>query len=296
MDESKPNDAGAADEEPVTLAIFKIVIKPNPELAGAAACTFVFKSAVCPSDLSFPSDWQNEFPRESGFFSAAWYLRVMSCEHLVSHIWGVDMHVIPSDFTSFVSYRDGVDSIWTGGAAFPTEEMNMLDRLQIPRAEWNEELKSTQHNIDASRIESSHTILPDSENVLRAPKKTRRSSRGDDIAATISTVDNKHKHLVQRLHKMLRKAFYRKSLQWHPDRWVAHPFYSDAVKRAFELVNDAYSGLSLEVNSLIEEEETKEEDIAVEPKEEEINSNSNNNNNEKDGAKSGTHHRGKQRK
>ena len=43
--------------------------------------------------------------------------------------------------------------------------------------------------------------------------------------------------------KELRRAYYRKSLQWHPDRWAAMPIYSTAVNGAFQLINDAYGEL-----------------------------------------------------
>ena len=43
--------------------------------------------------------------------------------------------------------------------------------------------------------------------------------------------------------KDVRRAYYRKSLQWHPDRWAGMPIYSLVVQGAFELINEAYEGL-----------------------------------------------------
>ena len=45
--------------------------------------------------------------------------------------------------------------------------------------------------------------------------------------------------------KDIRRAYYRKSLQWHPDRWVGMPIYSVVVQGAFQLINEAYEFLSL---------------------------------------------------
>ena len=43
----------------------------------------------------------------------------------------------------------------------------------------------------------------------------------------------------------LKRAYYKKSLLWHPDRWAAmSPQYMPAVQGAFELVSAAYAALS----------------------------------------------------
>ena len=44
--------------------------------------------------------------------------------------------------------------------------------------------------------------------------------------------------------KEIRRAYYRKSLQWHPDRWAGMGMYQLAVQGAFELINEAYSALT----------------------------------------------------
>lgn len=43
--------------------------------------------------------------------------------------------------------------------------------------------------------------------------------------------------------RTIRKAYHKKSLEWHPDRWVAHPEYMDKAEEAFDLISDAYSKL-----------------------------------------------------
>jgi hypothetical protein len=44
--------------------------------------------------------------------------------------------------------------------------------------------------------------------------------------------------------KDVRRAYYKKSLQWHPDRWAGMPIYGLVVQGAFELINEAYEGLT----------------------------------------------------
>jgi hypothetical protein len=44
--------------------------------------------------------------------------------------------------------------------------------------------------------------------------------------------------------KEIRRAYYRRSLQWHPDRWAGLGMYALAVQGAFELVNEAYNALT----------------------------------------------------
>jgi hypothetical protein len=41
----------------------------------------------------------------------------------------------------------------------------------------------------------------------------------------------------------VKKAYYKKSLEWHPDRWAQFPRYTEHVQTAFELISEAYEGL-----------------------------------------------------
>jgi hypothetical protein len=46
------------------------------------------------------------------------------------------------------------------------------------------------------------------------------------------------------IQKEIRRAYYKKSLLWHPDRWASMPFYVQAAQGAFEVVSEAYEQLS----------------------------------------------------
>jgi hypothetical protein len=71
------------------------------------------------------------------------------------------------------------------------------------------------------------------------------------------TANNKKKGLVpptakevKEDMKTLKRAYYKKSLQWHPDRWVGLSQYSVAVQAAFELVHEAYDHLQQQMDDL----------------------------------------------
>ncbi|KAG5186161.1 hypothetical protein JKP88DRAFT_198283 [Tribonema minus] len=41
----------------------------------------------------------------------------------------------------------------------------------------------------------------------------------------------------------VRRAYYRESLRWHPDRWARHPALAERAQAVFELVSEAYAEL-----------------------------------------------------
>ncbi len=43
--------------------------------------------------------------------------------------------------------------------------------------------------------------------------------------------------------KAVKRAYYKASLQWHPDRWVGYEQYAEVVREAFQLVHEAYETL-----------------------------------------------------
>jgi len=43
---------------------------------------------------------------------------------------------------------------------------------------------------------------------------------------------------------MIKKAYFKKSLEWHPDRWVQHPHLRSKAANIFELISEAYRGLT----------------------------------------------------
>ena len=105
--------------------------------------------------------------------------------------------MLPSGLGVWVRYRLGVDSIWTG-LGLPSEETGLEERLGLTNA--------ATHSL-SSRFDQ-QTTDHDTPTSKKKDKKekdgagTKRGSRGA---------------------KDLRRAYYRKSLQWHPDRWATMP-------------------------------------------------------------------------
>ena len=95
----------------------------------------------------------------------------------------------------WVRYRQGVDSIWTG-IGLPSEETGLEERLG---------LTTTTHSNDKD--------LPSSSK-KKDKKQKEKKKDGEDGASTKRGT---------RGAKDLRRAYYRKSLQWHPDRWATMP-------------------------------------------------------------------------
>jgi hypothetical protein len=182
-----------------TLLLTRLIVQPNPELIASQNCLFVFTSLTCPvpSESTGTADrtqWEYTFPNEIGFLSSNYYLLMLSCSS-VFDLWAVLSSPLPSGVT-YVQYRYGIDSIWTGNG-LPREEMSFHERL--------------------------------------------------DLSETTTDL------------KEIRRAYHRKSLQWHPDRWsglmntlpgtgggksLSSELYGIAVQGAFELIAEAYQVLT----------------------------------------------------
>jgi hypothetical protein len=164
---------------------------------------------------------------------------MLACHSLIVDAWGVELQTSLVDGSSIITYREGVDAMWTGGPGFPTEDMPFLARLELNRTEWVQDL---------DLLEAAITSLLREEGQKSA---ISTPSAQDKVKSSPVPTRKQCKRLVTAMQKVLRKAYYRKSLQWHPDRWLAHPLYADAVTRAFELVNEAYEALSSELAALV---------------------------------------------
>jgi len=72
-------------------------------------------------------------------------------------------------------------------------------------------------------------------------KNPSAKTRGRKDTKDSGGSDRKRERAAQ---KEIRKAYYRKSLQWHPDRWAGMGMYALPVQAAFELINEAYNSLT----------------------------------------------------
>jgi len=64
----------------------------------------------------------------------------------------------------------------------------------------------------------------------------------DDDSSNINDIKSKKKKKKE--NKELKRAYYRASLQWHPDKWqTMHNMYLLPVTSIFELISEAYTQL-----------------------------------------------------
>jgi hypothetical protein len=91
-----------------------------------------------------------------------------------------------------------------------------------------------------------------SANRTREAEKILQEKR-DAVAFERDQLAAKKKKLVKmerQAQKILRKAYYAKSIRWHPDRWVGLKTYAEVVKDTFEAVTEAYDGLQAMITEL----------------------------------------------
>ena len=162
--------------EGVAIALFQLAVKEDPNTISSLPCVDVFRHATCLRGTEL--DVQSEFPRERGYLDSSMYMHVISCQ-AVLRTWYVNVVLLP-DGCTWIEYKKGIDSIWTG-AGFPKIEASPIDRLEL------------------SMLNTST--------------------------------------------KNVKRAYYKKSLMWHPDRWITMPLYSVVVTGAFEAIRLAYEQL-----------------------------------------------------
>ena len=194
-------------------------------------------SAASPSLLSIPS-LPTHLPQVRGYLSPSSLLLTLSCQLSLTS-WQVDTHPLPGGGV-WLRYRQGVDAIWTG-LGLPTEEMSYEDRLEyVDRTDDRAE--------DTADNTTGHT-KGDSKKGKKGGKRgdSKSERKGDKRDQTVDTDSptTRPTKRSSRAAKDLRRAYYRKSLQWHPDRWASMPaLYLPAVQGVFELVSGAYQQLS----------------------------------------------------
>jgi hypothetical protein len=77
------------------------------------------------------------------------------------------------------------------------------------------------------------------------PLRERLGLRRESVNVTVSvTVREKRREWKREL----KRAYYHRSLRWHPDRWASFPTtYQRRAQEVFELVGEAYRGLMVEM-------------------------------------------------
>ena len=218
---TRPYSAGAGPLK--IIESFNLVVKEDESAAATAPCVYVFKEAFCPAGTD-EGDWIAEFPRIRSFAPAAPaaaggvghnsnYFRNIQCAGDVLAAWHVNAYLQP-DGGMWVEYRLGIDAIWTG-IGMPKMEMGAEERLG---------LIGLSNRLPAAAATAAATADEAKIGAVAGKKPSRAQER--------------------QAQKELRRAYYRKSLQWHPDRWVGMSMYTLAVQGAFELITEAYGELT----------------------------------------------------
>ena len=183
-----------------------VTVKENPRFVTIRPCLFVFLKSFCPMDLHH----QAEEDYNSLFPMTRHFLPSSNyVANLQCFNESLALMRVSSylnvDGSMWVEYRQGIDSIWTS-IGLPTLEMAPTERLQL--------------------------ILPSS------------SSSSSTLHKEMMTKKEEAEEAKKTL-KLIKRAYYRSSLQWHPDRWVGYEaFYQTAVQAIFPLITDAYQRLS----------------------------------------------------
>ena len=208
------------------LIVVSYAVRANPELGTTSGrCLFLFREGVCDSNAALGAKINataNTDTEEVGDSAVGGtvltrmflpvtdrtYLKFLTCAPTFD-LWHIDWHASSSGF--WADYRTGIDAIWTGHG-LPRDDMSYAEVLGLSRDIIDQAVKSD------IALKSNST---DSRN--------KRSREGTKRTGKVS--------------RLIRRAYYRKSLQWHPDRWVGMSIYSLIVKSAFEIVTLAHDNL-----------------------------------------------------
>ena len=245
--------------EKITLGVFHAGVKADPAQADTVFCMFVFKRAMCPAaELRGEAEREGDFPMSRHWLPLRYYMHVLVCEELFQD-WFVTTQITPSAYGAgtavsfsgeggrngggvWLEHRIGVAALWVGGVggrfdpdlALPRVEQSFYERLGLP--------------------EPSPTSPP-----------TSGDGNSDTAGKSNSNSQSKSKSKSKLVTKRdIKRAYYKKSIIWHPDKWVnvrsaraaakgrdaaasttAPPSpYAMQVQSVFELVGEAYRELN----------------------------------------------------
>lgn len=206
-----------------SLGIFSLDVKEDPNAFQTVNCVYLFHNNICPRN-TFEWNYNADFPRMRSVLTvdARTYLQSVSFCSDIWRMWHIDVWIM-SDASVWLEYKVGIDSIWTG-VGLPSEVMSYEDRLELP----DKVLPG------AKRSEEGVFVVGSEDPSHKAHKSSKQANK--------KALDKKA------VLKNIRRAYYRKSLQWHPDRWAGMSSYHIAVQGAFELVHEAYEALNRRVN------------------------------------------------
>ena len=139
------------------------------------------------------------------------------------------------------------------GNATMTDEQYRNCTLGIPLNETVEQYEKRMARIESWM--SRYKVAKQREEARDAAVAEHKRKIADELNARKDRHIMKKKALIKierNAQKILRRAYYAKSLRWHPDRWVGLSYYAEQVRHTFESVTDAYDGLQALITRLSE--------------------------------------------
>jgi hypothetical protein len=246
------------DESTLTVAMLKwphaLDLALTPSEASAASL-FVDGAAELTADGSGGKDQRNS-RRESGMLSKGF----IGCRSLLAEAgfkvvegWGGDL---------WLWYRPAVVALDTG-EGLPLPSMDSWERLGLENPAHRKEQHSPKANTAAAAAVAA-AVHPQAMSTAAPSRTSRRPSASsapsylphhaanDTTAGVTGSSDNdagNARHLSPRaIERLIRKAYYRHSLIWHPDRWASYPrVFQRRAQDSFELISDAYRHLTTEL-------------------------------------------------
>jgi len=240
------------------LAVMTLHVRPNPDTSrDSGRCLFLFREGVCDSgdalmhskpgkhgkhsdggDADSGAEASHGLGANVRFYypvSPRIYLKFLTCLSTFDH-WHVAWHANSHGF--WAEYRNGIDSIWTGHR-LPRDDMAFTDILELPA-----------------------DIISVAVSQSGAAASAKMDANGTKAEKLHATEGNKR---ASKVSKTIRRAYYRKSLQWHPDRWVGMSVYSMIVQAAFEAVTKAHDSLQKALEWELQQAKGKREAASTEP-------------------------------
>jgi len=223
------------------LEIFTLYVNNDPTIIAYAPCIYVFKESFCPlTTQQQQNDWLKYFPKIRSFSSSQKYLQNLFCVAYLRE-WFVDAF-LNADGSMWIEYRVGIDSIWTG-IGLPRVEMSYGEKLGLS-------LLSNTTTTTTTTMMTKKTIHRNNNNSIEYTENNKQQENNKQENKQAKRKQNNLQSLRKKTQKKIKRAYYKQSLQWHPDRWTSMPIYSIAVQGAFELISEAYQFLLNDANNM----------------------------------------------
>lgn len=244
---------------------FVLAVRPDERLRYAHHCMVLFRQGVCPLASSNATqeraDADGRFPVvRTALPLRSHYLLALTCLDVFAS-WFVSSFASPAappaetNNTSttntstvvvssggaassgpwlFFEYRAGIDAIWTG-VGLPSSDQTPGARLGLPVERVERAGLGTGAGAGAG---ASVSVNAGGMHAAREGMREGREGKGGTAGRA-----SRPSPMQRAQQRALKKAYYAKSLLWHPDRWVGMTIYLDVVREAFESVHEAYEEL-----------------------------------------------------